>query len=132
MKSLIKLMKKILLMPFPWNIWVILLATINLLGGVMFFSTFEGKLAIFAMMGAMLVMLIIFSKFGFVRLLGIGHIIFWVPFLIVCSSKISIWRQIDVNFRNWLILVSVINFISLLIDFIDVLRFYKGEREEIL
>jgi hypothetical protein len=96
------------------------------------FSTFEGKLAIFAMMGAMLVMLIIFSKFGFVRLLGIGHIIFWVPFLIICSFKISTWRQIDVNFRNWLILVSVINFISLLIDFIDVIRFYKGEREETL
>lgn len=124
-----QLMSRILHMPFPWNLWVMILGGVNCIGGLYFFQFTEGKFAIGAMMGAMVVMLLIFNRFGFVRLLGLGHILFWIPFL-----AWSVWR-FQFNFESeqlkwWLVTVNVFNGASLLIDFADVWRFARGETEK--
>lgn len=123
------MMKKIFLMPLPWNLWVMALGLVNLLGGLYFFQGLEGKMALVAMMGAMLVMLMIFKNCGFVRLMGLGHIIFWTPFLFF-----SLWRissgQLPNDLKAWLTLVSVFNGTSLVLDFWDLTRYLKGERAE--
>lgn len=64
---MLSLMRRIFGMPFPWNIWVMLLGFVNLGGGLFFFSTLEGKFALGSMVGAMIVMQIVYSKYGFVR-----------------------------------------------------------------
>lgn len=128
---MIKMMKKIISMPFPWNAWVMVLGMVNFIGGIYFFSRPEGKMALIAMMGAMLVMHFIYKTRGFVRLLGLGHIIFWTPFLLF-----SLWRlqtsALPEDFKIWLILVSILNGASLVIDFWDIWRYLNGERSEIL
>lgn len=131
MKAMIELMKKIFTMPFPWNLWVMILSMINFMGGVLFFSTFEGKFALFSMMGAMMVMTIIYAKFGFVRLLGLGHVVFWVPFIFFCIKQLNNWSSIDATFRTWILIVTIVNSLSLTIDFIDVFKFLTGNKEEI-
>ena len=127
---MLSLMQRIFTMPFPWNVWVMLLGLVNLAGGLYFFATLEGKFAIGAMMGAMMVMQFIFSKYGFVRLLGLGHILFWVPLLIWSVFRLRSWNDLPTDFRIWLVLVSTLNSVSLAIDFIDVWRYAKGEKEE--
>lgn len=117
-------------MPFPWNLWVMVLSMINLFGGIYFFSHLEGKMALIAMMGAMLVMHFIYKKRGFVRLMGLGHILFWTPFLFVSMLRLKS-GGLPGDFKVWLILVSSLNGISLLIDFWDLGRYLNGERAEI-
>lgn len=127
MKNFILRMMK---MRFPWNIWVMLLGGVNFVGSVLFFNTFEGKFALLAMMGSMIVMLAIYSKYGFVRLLGLGHILFWVPFVIWNLVQLSEPSALNSDFKIWLIAVSVFNSLSLLLDFADVIKFSKGEKSQ--
>ncbi|GAB4024289.1 MAG: hypothetical protein Fur0010_27590 [Bdellovibrio sp.] len=130
MKAMIELMRKIFTMPFPWNLWVIILSMINFIGGVMFISTFEGKFSLFSMMGAVIVMTIIYARYGFVRLLGLGHILFWLPFVAFCIRQLTNGTTLSATFRVWLLTVIIINSASLIIDFIDLFKFLKGERDE--
>jgi len=132
MKAMIELMRKIFTMPFPWNLWVIILSMINFIGGVMFISTFEGKFSLFSMMGAMIVMTIIYARYGFVRLLGLGHILFWLPFVAFCIRQLTNGTTLSASFRVWLLTVTIINSASLVLDIIDLFRFLKGEKTEIV
>lgn len=127
MKNFILRMMK---MRFPWNVWVMILGGVNFVGGVLFLNTFEGKFALLAMIGSMIVMLAIYYKYGFVRLLGLGHILFWVPFVIWNLARLSEPSALISDFKIWLVAVSVVNSLSLLLDFADVIRFFKGEKSE--
>jgi len=127
MKNFVLRMMK---MRFPWNVWVMLLGGVNFVGGLLFLNTIEGKFALLAMMGSMIVMLAIYSKYGFVRLLGLGHILFWLPFVIWNLTRLSEPSSLNSDFKIWLIAVSVFNSLSLLLDFVDVIRFFKGEKSE--
>jgi len=69
MKSAMNLMKTIFTMKFPWNLWVAVMAIANMALGILYFSMPEGKLTLAALMGSFAVMTVIYSKFGFVRLL---------------------------------------------------------------
>jgi hypothetical protein len=127
-----KLMIRILSMPFPWNAWVMLLAVVNIAGAIFFFEQFEAKFAVIGMLGSMLVMQVVYAKFGFVRLLGLGHIVFWVPFVGWNIFRLAGGESMPPNFRIWLVVVSLFNTASLLIDLGDVVRYFKGERSEIV
>ena len=117
-------------MRFPWNLWVMILAGVNLLGPILFWKTLEGKVALVAMMGAMAIMVVIHKKVGFVRLLGLGHLLVWIPFLVICIWRLSLPGTED-TFRLWLISVSVLNGASLVLDAVDVWRYLGGDREEL-
>ena len=125
------LMVRIFKMKFPWNIWVMFLGGVNILGAVVFFNSFEAKFALVGMFGSMFVMQIIYQKYGFVRLLGLGHIIFWVPFVAWNVIQLTNDYQMGEYFKFWLIAVSVLNALSLIFDIVDVYRFFKGETLEI-
>jgi len=127
---MLKLMSRIMHMRFPWNIWVGILGLVNMAGGIYFIHTVEGKLALGCLLGAFLIMQVIFNKFGFVRLLGLGHILAWVPFVAFIGWRLWSKAPLESNFRNWLVVVLIVNGISLVFDFADVYRFVKGENSE--
>lgn len=129
---MIQFMGKIMKMPFPWNIWVMLLGMVNMLGGLYFISFLEGKIALAAMMVAFMVMYAIYLKLGFVRLLGLGHILTWTPFLFLCVYRVLSENSSPPEFRIWLVSVSALNSVSLLLDFIDLFKYISGEKSEIL
>lgn len=72
-------------------------------------------------------MMVIYSKLGFVRLLGIGHI-FWVPMIIWFAMDIPVYSD-GPAFFYWVLAIIAFNCISLVLDAIDVSRFLLGERE---
>ncbi len=126
MKSFIEFNKKILGMKFPWPLWLGLLALVNIGGGMIFIRTMEGQLALVSMMAAFFIMWGIYVKRGFVRLLGMGHLIAWTPQVVWYMQVVGDtagWLQ------YWLISVIVINSISLAIDFVDVVRYSLGDTQ---
>ena len=107
------------------RIWAVLLIAVNALS-VFFLDTRYGQVALAAILIGVSIMIAIHSRFGFVRLLGVGHAL-WIPMLI--------WMALDFSklapgshLRNWLSLLITVNTISLVVDGIDVLRFIRGER----
>jgi len=104
-----------------------LLALVNMVGGLYFIGTWEGRWTLICLLGSFLVMTYIFSRHGFVRLLGLGHLIFWPPLLAYFLWVFQLGAPIGL-FRIWLLAVFLLNGLSLLIDFLDVIRYLRGDR----
>lgn len=73
----------------------------------------------------------LYQQIGFVRLLGIVHVVIWTPL------AIYFWRRLDnpeivTPFRQviWLFLATIV--VSLVFDYADVARYLLGERESML
>lgn len=128
MKSMIQFNKRIFGMKFPWNLWVGLLAGVNMVGGVVFIRTMEGRLALACLMLAFMIMWGIYVQKGFVRLLGLGHLIAWTP-QVVWYTHVVLEGSAAGWFLYWLIAVLVVNGISLVIDFVDVVRYTLGDTQ---
>ena len=107
------------------RIWAILLVLVNA-ASVFFLDTIYGQAALAAVVFGVLVMITIHMRLGFVRLLGIGHVL-WIPMLIWFAVKIPMIVD-GAALRNWMTLLIVFNSISLVIDAIDVIRYFRGER----
>jgi hypothetical protein len=72
-------------------------------------------------------MKLLFYKYGFVRLLGVGHI-FWVPVVTWIGSRFSEF-SFESTFEVWLLSVMVFNSLSLILDAIDIVRYINGDRK---
>lgn len=128
MKSFIEFNKKIFGMKFPWNLWMGILILVNIGGGLFFIRTMEGQLALACMMVSFLIMWGIYVRKGFVRLLGLGHLIAWIPQMVFYIQMVDKAAGV---FQYWIISVLAVNGISLLIDFVDVVRYSLGDRRPI-
>lgn len=96
--------------------------------------SFSYKEARWILLGAVLGMIgtiVAYSLFGFTRLLGLGHILFWTPTLIYIIT-VRGWKTYHKTlFSRWMILAALVIGISLAFDFIDLLRWILGERAPI-
>ncbi len=128
MNSAIQLTRNIFAMKFPWNVWVQILILVNMGGGLYFIQTLEGKITLACLMGSFVVMTIIYSQKGFVRLLGMGHVLFWTP-LVFWMGKGLDSGSLENPFRLWILSLVTVNSISLIIDYVDVIRYWGGDRD---
>ena len=128
MKTVIQMIKDILALPLPWKLWIMLLAIVNLGGGIAFVDTMAGKSATVSIIGAAVIMLIIYARCGFVRLLGLGRLLFWAP-MQVEFTLILVKENPQGLFHAWLLILLSVNGISLCLDFINVVRFALGDTQ---
>ena len=113
-----------------WRIWVGLLVVENFLAPIFFITIPEGQVVLGTGMAAVVIQLVIFSRLGFVRLLGLSHapwiwLVFWL------------WGRLEAAglegaLGYWMGALIVVNSLSLVIDVVDLLRYLRGERALIL
>jgi hypothetical protein len=113
-------------MPKPWLAWIAALMIVNMIVPLFFITSLEAKAILAAFMLGALLQTAIFSRKGFVRLLGLGHIA-WIPL------AVWLWIRFEAGssegiFSYWLVAVIVLNTTSLMIDVVDVARYVRGER----
>ena len=127
LKVMIGFIKGLGTLPAPWRLWVGLLVAVNMIAPLFYLDSVEARIVLAAMaLGAGLQMWI-FSVKGFVRLLGIGHILVWAPMLPWLAGRLALPDNSDA-FGAWLMAVLVFDGISLVIDTIDVIRYLPGDR----
>lgn len=89
-----------------------------------------------ALLGANLLMvpamLWLYGQVGFVRLLGLPHVIFWTPLVIFLFHELRTRPEIRTPFRQvlWVLVASLA--VSLVFDISDVVRYLLGERASLL
>jgi len=66
---------------------------------------------------------------GFTRLLGLMHIL-WIPLIIYLAGKLNVYAASQ-PIGLWIRGLLVLNGVSILIDFVDVMRYVYGERKSI-
>lgn len=130
MRAFIKFNKGMMRLPIQWRLWLLLLVTANLVIPLFHLHRLEAQVVIGTLLISMMIMTGLTALTGFTHLLDLGHIL-WVPLLYWLWTRLS-QIPLDDMFGMWIRALMVLNALSLVIDVIDVARFVKGEREEVI
>ncbi len=130
MQGFIKFNKGVLRMSWPVKIWLLLLVAANAVVPLFFLQRIEAQAVFAAMMIGATLMSLLTARFGFTRILGLGHIL-WIPLLGWLAFRLG---QIpaDDAFGLWIRGVIVVNALSLVLDAADVIRYVAGDRKEMV
>ena len=129
MNAFVRFNRGVLAMPLPWQGWLLLLVSANLVVPLFFLGRVEARVAVVAMLLSVALMTGLTARWGFSRILGLGHIVAWAPLLWFLIPRLSAVPAMDA-FGFWIRAVIVLNAASLLIDLVDVVRFVAGDRSE--
>ncbi len=115
--------------PVPLQLWVAWLAAVNC-ASVLFLRQREARWVLAAWLANIVLMNVLFARYGFSRLLGISHVLFWTPLLAYLLSARRAWIPAregrPVAFAAWLLALIASNGLSLAIDVVDVARYFLG------
>lgn len=112
-------------------VWVNFMVAILALAIPFSFSYREAKWILLGSVLGMIGTIVAYSLFGFTRLLGLGHIIFWTPTLIYIIT-VRGWKTYHKTlFSRWLVVAAIVMGVSLAFDVIDLLRWILGDRAPI-
>ncbi len=106
-----------------WGTWLIVVNAASLL----FIRHVEAQVALGAVGVAALAQSLIYQRKGFIRLLGVTHVL-WIPMLVWMALRLDAVPRDEVAFHGWLVALIVTNAFSLVIDAWDATRFVRGER----
>ena len=123
-------MRTMLRFPAGWLVWIAALMLVNGVVPVFLLPAPEAAVTLATFMLAAVLQMTLFGRFGFVRLLGIGH----APWLVLVPWA---WLRLGAlpvgsPIRFWLISLVLLNTGSLLVDGADVVRYIRGERDPVL
>ena len=130
MHAFLRFNRGVLRLPIGVRLWMLLLVSANLILPVIYFQQSEARIVLLTFFAGILLMVVITGTSGFTRLVGLGHI-FWVPLVLFLVSRLGSIPATDA-YGIWIRSVIALNTISLVLDAVDVVRFAKGERSEIV
>ncbi len=128
MKAFIKFNKGMLKMPLQWQLWLMLMITANVVTPLFFLHHVEALVVLGTILASMALMTLLTARFGFTRIVGLGHIL-WVPMLAFLFTRLGDIPTSDA-LGIWIRTLFVLNGISLAIDAADAIRYISGDREE--
>ena len=117
-------------MPAHLQVWVAMLIAANLVAPLFFLGHVEAWATIAAGLVSMTIMTALAGRFGFSRILGLGHLT-WLPLLAFLGSRLAEVPATDA-FGIWLRAVVALDAASLVFDAVDLVRFARGERAEVV
>ena len=73
--------------------------------------------------------LVIYAQFGYSRIIGVGHILFWTPTLFYMVSLLGTGPVVKTWFGRWLWLAILVMAVALSLDYFDLGRYLFGDRQ---
>lgn len=113
---------ELLQLPVWIPIWVFYLMVINV-ASVSFWHEPLAKLIFITFMISAMLMMGLYSRFGFEKILGVGHIL-WIPLLAYVLMRLP---AIEASFKIYLVVLAVSIAISLVFDIVDVWKYFKKD-----
>ena len=121
------LMNFILAEPLPLRAWVFILMIMNTLS-ILFLKRVEARWVLAAWIPNGIFMSFLLTQFGYTRMLGLSHVVFWTPLLIYLWVRRDQWDVSGSLAGKWLVGLFTVNLISLVVDYIDVIRYLMGDQ----
>ncbi len=128
MHAFIKFNKGMLKLPLHWQLWLAVLVAANLVVPFFYLQRLEAQVVLGTILASMTLMTLLTARFGFTRILGLGHIL-WVPMLAFLLARLGDVPAGDA-YGIWIRALIVLNSVSLVIDAVDVVRYIAGDRAE--
>ncbi len=82
--------------------------------------------ALTAWLANIIIILTLFGTFGYVRLLGLSHILVWTPLLVYLLKKRQPFKD-ENPAGKYLYLFMAVIIISLVFDYVDLVRYFMGD-----
>ncbi len=130
MQGFIKFNKGVLRMSWPVTIWLLVLVAANAVAPLFFLQRLEAQAVFAAMMIGAMLMSLLTARFGFTRILGLGHML-WIPLVGWLAFRLG-QNPADDAFGMWIRGVMLLNTVSLAIDGVDVFRYAAGDRKDLV
>ena len=115
-------------MPLRLQLWMGLLVAANLVAPFFLLGHVEARVTLAAGLISMMLMTGLTARFGFSRIVGLGHLA-WLPLLVFLVGSVT-EVPATTGFGLWLRSVIVLDAISIVLDAVDVVRFMRGDRAE--
>ena len=109
--------------PIWVSIWLLFLMIVNF-ASVAFWNELLAKVILITFILSAIFMMGLYSRFGFEKILGLGHIL-WIPLLVYVLIEIP---AVEVAFKSYLIILLISITISLVFDIIDVWRYFTSPK----
>ena len=106
------------------SLWVFWLMVINV-ASLLFWSEPLAKIIFLTFMLSAMLMMGLYSKFGFEKILGLGHVL-WIPLLAYLSMELP---SLPGDFKNYLIVLSLSITVSLAFDIVDVWSYFSNSNK---
>lgn len=107
--------------------WVNFMGVVFVLAIPFAFSRVEARWALVVMAISLPAMMGLYSAVGFVRLLGIVHVVLWTPFAFYLWRRRDNWRVRETLAGKWIVLLFATVLVSLAFDYVDVVRYLLGD-----
>jgi len=104
-------------------VWVLILMIVNV-ASVGFWDEPLAKVIFVTFMLSAMLMMGLYSRFGFEKILGMGHIL-WLPLFVYVLMRIP--AESD-SFRGYLLIWSIFTVISLVFDVVDVWKYFASQK----
>ena len=104
-------------------VWVVILMIVNV-ASVGFWDEPLAKVIFATFMLSAMMMMGLYSRFGFEKILGMGHIL-WLPLLVYVLMSIPAASD---TFEAYLIIWSIFTVISLVFDVVDVWKYFTSQK----
>ncbi len=130
MKSFVKFNLGVMRSPLHVRLWLMLLVAANMAAPLFFLLRTEAQVVLAALAASMALMTVLTGLTGFTRLLSVGHIL-WIPMIGWLWGRLDQIPADDV-FGIWIRVLMMLNGISLVLDTVEVVRYIKGDREELV
>ena len=109
-------------------IWVNVMGAILLLSIPFSFIRLSARWVLLAVIAGGTATVALYSQFGYERILGLGHVVFWTPALLYLLSIRKGWRVRETITGKWIALAALTMAVSLAFDYTDVARWLLGDR----
>ena len=104
-------------------VWSLILIIVNV-ASVGFWNESLAKVIFAVFMLSAMLLMGLYSRFGFEKILGMGHIL-WLPLLIYVLMEIPAASD---TFKAYLIVWSILTIISLVFDVVDVWKYFTSRK----
>jgi hypothetical protein len=100
-------------------LWVSLLMLVNFASAA-FWNEPSAKLTLITFMISSMLMMGLYSRFGFAKILGLGHVL-WIPLLLHVLTRLP---HANGAFKVYLVAWCVVTAVSLAFDVVDVWKYF--------
>lgn len=113
--------------PLWVQIWLGIMMLTILLAIPFAIKDWRARFVLLSMVLIVPLMNVLFAKYGFTRILGLAHVIVWTPLWVYLFKNRN--AHPDRKWTGWYVILAIIVIgISLLFDYVDVVRYLLGEQ----
>jgi len=108
--------------------WVNFMGAVIVLAVPFAFTRVEARWTLLVMALVFPFMMWLYAQFGFQRILGLAHVLFWTPLALYLWRRRDRWRVRETLGGKWILVLFTTMSVSLVMDYADVVRYLMGER----